>query len=115
MAKKNRFATSTPRDSRKKFVTRHASRRVHRLFRGARQRGDISSIELELTMKPGGQTFDKPRIGCAGAGAQLMIKMADDEAPVARIGELMEQGDRITATGNADEVRAAGRKLPEDL
>ena len=115
MAKENRLATSPPRDARKKFVTRHASRCFHRLFRGASQRGDISSIDLELTMKPGGQTFDELRVGLAGATTQLMIEMADDEAPVARIDELMQQGDRITATGNADEVRAAGRKFRENL
>jgi hypothetical protein len=115
MAKENRLATSTPPDTREKFVTRHAPRRFHRLFRGASQCANIGLIELERTVKPGGQTFDELRIGCARAAAQLMIEMADDETPVARIDELMQQGDRITAAGNADEVRAARRKLPENL
>jgi hypothetical protein len=40
-----------------------------------------------------------------------MIEMADDEAAVAKIDELMQQGDRIAATGNADEVAPVLRKL----
>jgi hypothetical protein len=115
MAKEDRLATPAPRNARKKFVTGRASRCFDRLFRRAGQRAHIGLADLELTVKPGGQTFDELRIGFAGTAAQLMIEMANDEAPVARIDELMQQCDRITAAGNADEVRAARRKVPENL
>lgn len=115
VAEENRLAPSAPRDACKKFVTRHASRRFQRLFRSAGQRAHIRLIDLELTMKPGSQTFDELRIGLARATAQLMIEMADDEAPVAKIEELMQQGDRIAAAGDADEVSLLLRKLRENL
>ena len=66
-------------------------------------------------MKAGGQTFDELRVGLARAAAQLMIEMADNEASVAKIDELMQKGDRIAAARDTDEVPLLLRELLESL
>ena len=85
------------------------------MLRFAGQRGNIGSIDLEFTMKLCGQAFDESRVGFARATAQLMIEMANNEPPVTKIDELMQQSDRIAAAGDADEVRSVLRKLLENL
>lgn len=66
-------------------------------------------------MKLCGQTFDESRVGFARATTQLMIEMANNEPPVTKIDEFMQQRDRIAAARNADEVLLVLRKLLENL
>ena len=115
MPEKDGGASAPPRGSRKKFVARHASRRFQRLPGLTGQRGNIRSPKLELELELRGQAFDEFRIGPAGTSAQLMVEMADDEAPITKIGQFMQQRDRITPARNADEIRPVRRKLVENL
>ncbi len=93
MAKENRLAAPPACEARKKFVTGHASRRFHRLFRCASQGAHIGLINLEPTMKFGGQTLHELRVGFARAATQSMIEVANNQPSVAKIDELMQQGD----------------------
>ena len=60
-----------------------------------------------------GQTFDESRVGSARTRAQLMIEMANNEPPVTKIDELMQQRDRIPAARDADEIAGAWGKIPQ--
>jgi hypothetical protein len=113
MAKKKRAASPTSRDAAEKIVTRHPSRRFHRLLGTASQCGNAGSINLEVAVKLRGQTFDKSRVGCARTATQPMVEMADNEPPITQLDEPMKQRDRIPATGHANEVPLIGRKLLE--
>ncbi len=115
MPEKDCVASATPGGFRKKLVTRHASRCFQRLPGLAGKRGNICSARLKLTLELRGQAFDEFRIGLARASAQLMIEMADDEPPIAKIVELMQKRDRIAPAGDADEVCLVRRKLLENL
>ena len=66
-------------------------------------------------MKSCGQTFDESRVGFARATTQLMIEMANNEPPVTKIDELMQQCDRIATARDADEIPSVLRKLLENL
>ena len=44
-----------------------------------------------------------------------MIEMADDEAPIIQLNQLMQERDRIAPTRDADEVPLLRRKLLENL
>ena len=109
------MASATPRDARKKFITRHPSRCFHGLLRGLGQCANIGPIDLELTMKLGGQTFDESRVCFARATTQLMIEVANEEPPVTEVDEMMQQRDRIAAARDTDQVRLVRRKLLENL
>lgn len=115
MPEKDCVASATPGGSRKKLVTRHASRCFQRLPGLAGKRGNICSARLKLTSELRGQAFDEFRIGLARVSAQLMIEMADDERPIAKIIELMQKCDGITPARDANEVGLVRRKLLESL
>ena len=66
-------------------------------------------------MKLCGQTFNESRVGSARATTQLMVEMANEEPPVAKIDELIQQRDRIAAARDADKVPSIRRKLLENL
>ena len=66
-------------------------------------------------MKLCGQTFDESRVGFARGTTQLMIEMANNETPITKIDELMQQSDRIAATRDADEMGCVLRKLLKNL
>ena len=66
-------------------------------------------------MKLCGQTFDESRVGFARATTQLMIEVANEEPPVTKIEEMMEQRDRVAAARDTDQVRLVRRKLLENL
>lgn len=60
-----------------------------------------------------GQTFGESRIGFARTTTQLMIEMANNEPPVTKIGELMQERDRIAAARDADEIAGARGEIPQ--
>ena len=85
------------------------------MLRGPGQCGDIGPIDLEFTLKLGGQTFHESRVGFARATTQLMIEVANKEPPITEIDEMMQQRDRIAAARDTNKVRLVRRKLLENL
>jgi hypothetical protein len=85
------------------------------LLRTPRERGHIRLAQFEFTTELRGQALDESRVGAARSSAQLMIEMADDEPPVSEFDQPMQQRDRVTSAGHADEVRFPERKLLKKL
>jgi hypothetical protein len=54
------------------------------------------------------------RVGVARSAAELMIQVADGQVLVTKIDKLVEQGDGIAATGDADEVAFVRRKVTQE-
>jgi hypothetical protein len=115
MTEKNRVATAATRDVGEELVTRGSPRCLNRLSAAPRQSGDVNPFRFEVEFESGGKTPDELRIGFAGATAQLMIEMADDESPISVLGQQMEKRNRIAPTGHADEIPACRRKAPHDF
>jgi hypothetical protein len=105
MPEKNCGTSATLGGFREKLIARRASRRFQRLPGLAGKGGYIHLAKLETAIKLPGQAFDEFRVGSTRTSPQLMIEMADKESTVAKLGELMQERDRVAPAGNANEVR----------
>ena len=115
MAQEKRATSTTPGDSREKFVAGRSAGCFHGLLQFAGPSGHIGPRHLKLTINAGGQALDKPRVRSARAPAQLMIQMANNKPPVPEIRHLMQERNRISPARDADEVARVPRKLLKNL
>jgi hypothetical protein len=86
VSEKDSAAPAAASDSRKKFIASIASGSFDGLLRSPRQRSDTDATHFAFRFQLRGHPSDEPRVRCARASPQLMIEMADNEAPVSQIG-----------------------------
>src|SRR2546423_3240015 len=99
-----------PSDSGEKIVARIPAGGFNRFARLSRERADVDPPELGFQLQLPCQRLDEFCISRAGAAAQLMIEMADNQPLVTQTREAMEQRHRIAPAGNANQVAARARK-----
>ena len=76
---------------------------------------DIGPAKFDLVTHLRGEPANEFRVGVTRATAQLMIEMANDEAAIIELRELMQQRDRIAPAGDADEIALIDGKILERL
>jgi hypothetical protein len=85
------------------------------MFAPAGESGDICPAQLAVGVQSRSQPFDELRVTFACGAAQLMIEVADNEAPVSELVKPVEERHGIAAAGHANEVTAGRRKLRDDV
>jgi hypothetical protein len=85
MPKENRVAPATPRHPREELIACHSPGGLDGVFRPASELRHIYPAQFAFGVEPRGQPLDELRVRFARSPAQLMIKMADNEAPVSEI------------------------------
>ena len=110
MAQKDRAATAAARDPGEEFVARLASGGLVGLLRSPGQGPDVDPADRAFEFQPRRKSFDEFSIGRARPSAQLVIEMANDEPPVAKTDERIQERHGIATSGNADQVPARWRK-----
>ena len=72
-----------------------------------------NGTDLNGQIMSGSELPHKQNIGRAGAAAELMIEMADDQVSVTLLQEPMKQGHRIATARDADEIAVLDRKIAQ--
>ena len=93
MPDKDCVATMTSRHRCEKLVARIAPGRLDRHFLFRRQGADIHGSHDEIAAKLDCNVVDEFRVGLTRAPSQPMVEMAQNEAGIAQLDELMQKRD----------------------
>lgn len=74
------------------------------------RRGDVLGRLLEVQAKPCGEAADEAGVTRGSTATQAVIDVANNQPAVAQVMQVVQQGDRIATTGDADQVAAGGRE-----